>query len=138
MSTYVKINNMQYPATITGRLNDGEWNDRASKSIHLEMTYADAINLFHNDVEWFILYDQSVIVEVDDGEGKTHKETKIEIETHDNSEYSIAGDIIDHRDGTITVKMGMPTAEEQLFEMANIAANLEYQNLLTMNDMEEI
>ena len=39
---------------------------------------------------------------------------KIEEEIYDNSEYSIAGDIIDLRDGFVTVKMGKPTAEELL------------------------
>jgi hypothetical protein len=35
-------------------------------------------------------------------------------EIYDNSDYCIVGDIISHRDGTTTVKMGKPTAEELL------------------------
>ena len=35
-----------------------------------------------------------------------------EVEEYDNSDYCILGDITVHRDGTITVKMGKPTAEE--------------------------
>lgn len=136
MSTFIKIGEAQMPAVITGRLTDGDWDNRASKAIRVEMTYADALALFNNNIEWFILQDKKVIVETTDDEGKIHKETKIETETYDNSEYSIAGDIIDHRDGTITVKMGKPTAEEMLAEMASIAAELEYQNMLAMPDQE--
>ena len=36
------------------------------------------------------------------------------INEYDNSDYCVAGDIVDHRDGTISVKMGKPTAEELL------------------------
>ena len=39
---------------ISGRLKDKDWNDRASKSIHLNLTYEEIINLFHNDVKWEI------------------------------------------------------------------------------------
>ena len=38
----------------------------------------------------------------------------IEQEVYDNSDYSIAGPIIDHRDGHVTIKMGKPTAAELL------------------------
>ena len=30
----------------------------------------------------------------------------------DNSEFSIAGEVIDHRDGTVTIKMGKPNELE--------------------------
>lgn len=35
---------------------------------------------------------------------------------YDNSAFLVAGDITDHRDGTITVKMGRLTALEQTLE----------------------
>ena len=97
MTIYVKVNDTIYPASITGRMNDKDWNNRESKAIKLEMTYDEAVKIFIDDVEWYI-------VEKDNDN----------IETYDNSDFSIAGDIIDHRDGTITVKMGKPTAEEIL------------------------
>ena len=34
------------------------------------------------------------------------------VEEYDNSDCCLAGDVTDHRDGTITVKMGKPTAAE--------------------------
>ena len=39
-----------------------------------------------------------------------------EKEEYNNSDYCIAGDIIDHRDGTLSVKMGKPTDVEVLEE----------------------
>jgi hypothetical protein len=55
MATYVEINNIKYPAVITGRLNDRDWDNRASKEITLEMTYMDVINTFVNNVQWNIV-----------------------------------------------------------------------------------
>ena len=100
--TYVKINNTLYPAQISGKLRDYEWNDRASKTITLEMEYATAIALFVDDLEWSI-YDDGI-----------YDNVTSESEEFDNSEYCIAGDVTDHRDGTVSVKMGMPTDGEIL------------------------
>lgn len=114
MATYVEINGNKYLASITGRLNDKDWNNRASKAIKLEMEYADALQLFVNDVQWNIVQDIEVMRDVEDENGEMKQEMVVESEVYDNSEYCIAGDIIDHRDGMVTVKMGMPTAEELL------------------------
>lgn len=115
MKIYVKVNDAQYEAKITGRLNDKDWNNRASKAITLEMSYADAVNTFVDDVEWFILQDVEEIIEKEDEKtGEIVRETIIKTESYDNSEYNIAGSITDNRDGTITVKMGKFTAEELL------------------------
>lgn len=137
MATYVEINNIKYPAVITGRLNDHDWNNRASKEITIEMTYMDAIKMFVNDVQWNIVQDVEQRVEKHNDNDEITFETVMGQEVYDNSEYNIAGDIIDHRNGKVTVKMGKPTAEEQLAEMASIAANAEYQLMLSMEDVEE-
>ena len=123
MATYVKIHGNQYPASITGRMCDKDWNERASKAIRLEMSYADACAIFVDDISWSILQDIE-IQEPQENEVMNEETGEIEIvttmvpvvkmEEYDNSEYSIAGDIIDHRDGTVTVKMGKLTAEELL------------------------
>ena len=122
MATYVEINGNQYPAIITGRLSDKDWDNRESKAIKIEMAYSDALNLFVNDVDWNIVQDVEVMREVKDEEDNIIMKSVIEQETYDNSEYSIAGSITDHRDGTITVKMGKPTAQELLaiFEEAMV------------------
>lgn len=146
MAIYVKINDVKYPASITGRLNDKDWDNRASKAITVEMAYEDALNTFVNDVQWSIVQDIEERVEKRDENGEVMVNENEEVifetvtteESYDNSEYYLAGDITDHRNGTVTVKMGKPTAEEQLTEMAAIAAELEYQNMLTMTDVEVV
>ena len=104
--TYVKINGTTYPAVINGKHVDREWNDRESKTITIEMAYADAIALFVNGLVWSILMD--VEQEQEDGSIVTVQEE------YDNSEYSMAGSITDNRDGTLAVKMGKPTQIEKL------------------------
>ena len=104
--TYVKINGTTYPAVINGKQIDQEWNDRESKTITLEMAYADAIALFVDGLAWSILVD--VEQEQEDGSIVTVQEE------YDNSEYSMAGSITDNRDGTLAVKMGKPTQIETL------------------------
>lgn len=104
--TYVKINGTTYPAVINGKHIDREWNDRESKTITLEMAYADAISLFVDGLAWSILMD--VEQEQEDGSTITVQEE------YDNSDYSMAGSITDNRDGTLSVKMGKPTKLETL------------------------
>ena len=136
MATYVEINGNKYKANITGRLNDKDWDNRASKAIKIEMSYAEANELFTDNVIWNIVQEVEVHEHKEDENGNEVTKTSIKEEVYDNSDYSIAGDIIDHRDGTVTVKMGKPTAEELLVEMAGIAAEIEYQNMLAMADAE--
>lgn len=100
MKIYIEVNGTRYPASITGRLSDSDWNDRASKAITCQMTYAEALNLFVDDIDWSIV--------------EEYEEEDNRVEYFDNSEYSMAGDIIDHRNGTVTVKMGKPTPQELL------------------------
>lgn len=104
--TYIKINDTLYPAIINGNVKDRAWDDRESKTITLEMPYADAIALFVNGLAWSILMD--VEKEQEDGSIVTVQEE------YDNSEYSMAGSITDNRDGTLAVKMGKPTQIETL------------------------
>ena len=95
--TYIKINDQQYAATIVGRFSDKEWDSRESKAITLEMSYEDAMALFVDDLDWAIVYD----------DGET-------VEFYDNSEYSVAGSVTDHRNGTVPAKLGEPTDAELL------------------------
>ena len=114
MATYVEVHNVKYPAVITGRLNDHDWDDRASKEITIEMTYMDAVNTFVNDIQWNIVQDVERQVEKYNENGEIVFETVMEQEVYDNSDYNIAGDIVDHRNGKVTVKMGKLTAMEML------------------------
>ncbi|MBQ8570274.1 MAG: hypothetical protein IJ444_02050 [Kiritimatiellae bacterium] len=115
MATYVEINGNQYPAVITGRLNDKDWGNRESKAIKVEMAYADVLAMFVNDIDWNIVQDVETYRDVEDEEGNViSTEMVMEQEVYDNSDYCIAGPIVDHRDGYVTVKMGKPTAAELL------------------------
>ena len=119
MSTYIKINSgdILYPAVITGRMADKEWDNRETKAITLEMDYATANKLFIDSVIWSIVMEHPVEIKEIDDEGNATTKTIIETEEFDNSEYSLAGDITDHRDGTLTVKMGKLTDLEQAYEI---------------------
>jgi len=104
--TYVKINGNLYPANIEGKMNDREWDNRASKTIKLEMTHSEADSIFVDGLIWDIIMD--VDQPQEDGSIITVQEE------YDNSEFCVAGDITDHRDGTLSVKMGKFTTEEML------------------------
>ena len=110
---FIKINETLYPATINGKMADRDWDNRESKSITLEMSYEDAANLFVDGMAWSIVQEQEVPTY--DENGEQIMETKTE--EYDNSDYCLAGDITDHRDGRITVKMGALTEVEQAYEL---------------------
>ena len=110
MSIYIKVNNTEYPATVNGNLADRNWNGRDTKTIYLTMTHDEAAALLPDNTPWSIV--QRDTVDVLDEQGQPTGETKEVVNEYDNSEYSLAGDITDHRDGTVTVKMGKPTETE--------------------------
>lgn len=97
---YVKIGSTEYPAVISGRMQDSEWGGRPSKTIKLSMSYAQAEAIFRDGLEW------SIISEYEDEEGQAIREE------YDNSDYSLAGQITDYRDGTLAVKMGKPLEQD--------------------------
>lgn len=110
MATYIKVNNTEYPATITGEHKDRTWNERETKNIRLTMTTTEAATLLPDNTPWSIV--QRDMVDVLDEQGQPTGETKEVVHEYDNSEYSLAGDITDHRDGTVSIKMGKPTETE--------------------------
>lgn len=103
----IKIKNQEYDAVVLGVKTDQKWNNRESKSITLTMDYSTAVATFADDVPWSILYQPS-----DYYDPETQQMVTPAVEEYDNSDYCILGDITVHRDGTVTVKMGKPTAEE--------------------------
>lgn len=105
--TQIRINGQTYDATVSGTSRDTSWGGRKSKSITLAMDYATAMATFVDNVPWSILYQGP-----DYYDPETKETVTPEVEEYDNSDYCILGDITVHRDGTITVKMGKPTAEE--------------------------
>lgn len=105
--TYIRVDEKMYPATIVGRVGDNTWDGRESKSITLTMSHDEIAALLPDDTPWSIVQRTPAA----DGSGK---ETENE---WDNSAYSLSGDITDHRDGTVTIKMGKPTDLEDAYEM---------------------
>lgn len=110
MSIYVKVNNTEYPATITGILKDREWNEREVKNIRLTMTATDAAVLLPDNTPWSIV--QRDTVPKYDSDGQPTGETEEVVNEWDNSAYSLSGAITDHRDDTVSIKMGKPTETE--------------------------
>lgn len=103
----VRVNGSLHDATIYGQMRDTSWENRESKAITLTMGYETAVATFADDVPWSILYQPS-----DYYDPETKQMVTPAVEEYDNSDYCILGDITVHRDGTVTVKMGKPTAEE--------------------------
>lgn len=86
-------------------------NGREWRSLHIVGDYADIAAAFVDNAEYRQEWEsQSDTGEVD-AEGNPIYEA-IETQQQDLSAYSIAGEIVDHRDGTITVYMGKPTEME--------------------------
>lgn len=110
MAIYIKVNNTEYPATVNGGNNDRNWNGRDTKTITLTMSHDAVAALLPDNTPWSIV--QREMVDVLDEQGQPTGETKEVVNEYDNSEYSLAGDITDHRDGTVSIKMGKPTETE--------------------------
>ena len=110
MAIYIKVNNTEYPAAVNGVYNDRAWDGRDTKTITLTMTHAEVAALLPDNTPWSIV--QRETVDVLDEQGHPTGETKEVVNEYDNSEYSLAGDITDHRNGTVSIKMGKPTETE--------------------------
>lgn len=124
--TFVKIAGEQYAAHIVGFVSDREWDNRESKAITLKMDYATAIGLFVDGMAWSIVEQNEIPVYQQDENGEyvmddegnpVQTRTEVQETEWDNSEFSLAGDITDHRDGTITAKMGKLTELEEAYEI---------------------
>lgn len=116
--TYIKINETLYPATVSGRVQDKDWDNRESKAITLEMDYATAAALFVDGLAWSIVQREEVpTYQPDENGNPVQIGTEMQETEFDNSEYNLAGDITDHRDGTVTVKMGKLTDLEEAYEI---------------------
>lgn len=124
--TYIKINGELYPASIDGRVSDLDWDKRESKSITLDLDYETASSLFVDGLAWSIVQQSEVPVYQMDENGEyvldengepVQTGTEIQETEFDNSDYNLAGDITDHRDGTVTIKMGKLTDLEEAYEI---------------------
>ena len=122
---YFKANNIEYPASIAGKVTDRDWGNRESKTITLTMEYTAASQLFVDGLSWSIV--QRDTVPVYDKDGNPTGETKEQVQEWDNSDYNVAGSITDNRNGTCTCKMGKKTqleTEQELRRDAETAAKI--------------
>lgn len=110
MSIYVKVNNTEYPAAVSGANNDRTWDGRDTKTIYLTMSHDAVAALLPDNTPWSIV--QRDTVPKYDEQGQPTGETKEVVNEWDNSAYSLSGAITDHRDGTVSIKMGKPTETE--------------------------
>lgn len=110
MATYIKVNNTEYPAEINGNPKDRAWGERDTKTITLTMTTTEVAALLPDNTPWSIV--QRETVDKLDNDGNPTGETEEVVNEWDNSEYSLSGAITDHRDGTVSIKMGKPTETE--------------------------
>lgn len=103
---YIKVNGKTYPTTpLQGRFNDPEWDNRHTLELKVKMSYEEAVDIFVDGITWSTIF----VVPSEDPEAEPYTEE------YDQSEFTLAGDITDHRDGTVSVKMGKLTDLEEAY-----------------------
>mgnify|MGYP000232417041 FL=1 len=118
---YVKVNGALYPATIDGQMQDYTWDNRESKTVTMQGTYDEIVELFGDNAPWSIVMKEEVQKRNEDGSLVLDKAGNPVMEEQtsewDNSEFSMSGPITDNRDGTVSIKMGKPTDLEDAMEL---------------------
>ena len=112
MNQFVKVNGTEYPAEVIYNYADRNWNEREVQTIYLHVPYAQVAALLTTGTPWSRVFRETRDV-LDENRELTGQTEEVVTE-EDMSEYSLAGDITDHRDGTVSIKMGKPTETEML------------------------
>lgn len=110
MAGFIKVNEQEYPATCIYIYKDRNWDMRESVAVHLTMPYAQAAALLPDNTPWSNVFRETK--DKLDNDGNPTGQTEEVVTEEDMSAYSLAGDITDHRDGTVSIKMGKPTEAE--------------------------
>ena len=110
MAEFIKVNGQEYPATCVYIYKDRNWDMRETQTVHLTMPYSQAAALLPDNTPWSIVLRETV--DKLDNDGNPTGETEEVVTEEDMSEYSLSGAITDHRDGTVSIKMGKPTETE--------------------------
>ena len=105
MSTYLKANNTETPCEAAEHYRDSAWG-RPTCTVTIKASAAEIAALLPNNAPWSLIEREDVLDESGMPTGQTVDHER------DMSEYSLSGDITDHRDGTVSIKMGKPTEEE--------------------------
>ena len=110
MAEFIKVAGQEYPATCIYNYKDRNWDMRESVAVHLTMPYAQAAALLTTGVKWSNVFREER--DVLDENGELTGQTEEVVTEEDMSAYSLAGQITDYRDGTVSIKMGKPTEAE--------------------------
>lgn len=110
MAEFIKVNEQEYPATCIYIYKDRNWDMRESVAVHLTMPYAQAAALLPDNTPWSNVFRETK--DKLDNDGNPTGQTEEVVTEEDMSAYSLAGEIVDHRDGTVSIKMGKPTEAE--------------------------
>lgn len=110
MAEFIKVNGQEYPATCIYNYKDRNWDMRETQTVHLTMPYAQAAALLPSGTPWSNVFRETK--DKLDNDGNPTGETEEVVTEEDMSEYSLSGAITDHRDGTVSIKMGKPTESE--------------------------
>ena len=111
MAEYIRVDDQEYPAKVIFAREDRNWDGRDTCKVHLTMPYAQAAALLTSGTPWSNVFreERDVLDENRELTGQTEEVVTEE----DMSAYSLAGEITDYRDGTVSVKMGKPTESEK-------------------------
>lgn len=105
MSTYLKANNTETPCEAAEHYRDSAWG-RPTCTVTIKASAAEIAALLPNNAPWSLIEREDALDESGMPTGQTIDHER------DMSEYSLSGDITDHRDGTVSIKMGKPTEVE--------------------------
>lgn len=105
MSTILKANNTETPCEAAEHYRDSAWG-RPTCTVTIKASAAEIAALLPDNAPWSLIEREDVLDESGMPTGQTVDHER------DMSEYSLSGDITDHRDGTVSIKMGKPTETE--------------------------
>lgn len=105
MNTILKANNTETPCEAAEHYRDSAWG-RPTCTVTIKASAAEIAALLPNNAPWSLIEREDVLDESGMSTGQTVDHER------DMSEYSLSGDITDHRDGTVSIKMGKPTETE--------------------------
>lgn len=110
MAEFIKVAGQEYPATCIYNYKDRNWDMRETQTVHLTMPYAQAAALLPSGTPWSNVFRETK--DKLDNDGNPTGKTEEVVTEEDMSAYSLSGAITDHRDGTVSIKMGKPTETE--------------------------
>lgn len=112
MAQFLKVNGQEYPVTHISKYQDGDWGGRSTQTLYLTMSHDQVAALLTTGTPWSNVFRETK--DKLDNDGNPTGQTEEVVTEEDMSAYSLAGDITDHRDGTVSIKMGKPTEAETL------------------------